>query len=379
MRRSPIFICYRHVDKPWAGRLEAELSTRFGADAVFRDRTIPAGVNWRTYIDDALDSCDVMLVLIGPSWVAPTAGQGVNRLWEADDVVRREIERGLQRADVHVIPVLLDGTQVPSAEQLPPGLHALCDVQGAALGDSHWDVDVERLVARVATIVPLRKSPPERGPARIPSRAAVGIIAAAAGATLIAQPLSETISPSRPGPSGAARFTSEWVTTTLERLAGIMGERAVMWAIVAAFALGVAYVVISRVRSGAPAGVAIGLASGALAGAVGGFVYVALKDVAQVTSEFLLNGASVAVVGALLAGRFAQLSGSDDVGAYRTIGLGGGLVAGVVARLAYEGHVAPALVFAVQSALLVGAFAALLIAPSLTQPAPAPGAVDARF
>jgi hypothetical protein len=133
---------------------------------------------------------------------------------------------------------------------------------------------------------------------------------------------------------------------------------------------------VSRVRAGAPAGIAIGLSSGALAGALGGVVYLVLKDVAGLTSEYVLEGASLAVVGALLGGRFASLSTDEDAAAYRSVGLGGGLVAGVIAHLAYDGHVATWLVAAIQSTLLVGALAALLVAPALTQPSSAGRALE---
>ncbi len=376
MSRPSIFICYRRADSGWAGRLEGELAKRFGVDAVFRDRTIPAGVNWRTHIEGVLDDCAAMVVMIGPSWAQATGTDGVNRLWQADDVVRQEIERALQRADVQVIPVLFDDAKMPESDQLPPGLQRLRDLQAVELEDSRWAYDAKCVGDRLATVVPERRQRSQPFTSAVPASAGLLIVAAAAIATLFAQPLSKQISAGRPRPSIETQFSSGWIETTLKRVAAIMGERAVLWAIVAAFAFGAAYFLVSRMRSGAPAGLAIGLSTGAIAGAVGGLVYVALKDVAGVPSEFLLNGASMAAVGGVLGARFARLSGDDDRGAYRTVGLGGGLVAGVLGRLAYEGSSPDLLVFAMQSGLVIGALAALLVAPALTHPARAPSAAE---
>ncbi len=371
MSRSSIFICYRRVDAGWAGRLERDLVEQFGADAVFRDRTIPAGGNWRTHIEDALNACKVMLVLIGPSWTAPAAPGGSGRLWDTDDMVRHEIERGLQRADVPVIPVTFDDTAMPHVEQLPPGLGALCDLQAVPLTDGRWTYDCEQLCDEVAKYVPRRKraaTDVATAPPRMPGPLAAGMVAVAAAAAWLAWPVAQSL-PTRPDPAPREEiFQSAWIQTTVERAGSYAAERAVLWAIVAAAVLAVAYAGTRELRAGAPAGLVIGLSTGALAGAIGGALFIVLKDVAGVGSPLLLNGVGVAVAGMILAGRYASLGGFER-STLRTVALGGGLVAGALGWILFHGDAM--LVFVAQVVVLVGTLAAALAAPSLS-PASAP-------
>ncbi|MEA2220781.1 MAG: hypothetical protein QOJ35_3407 [Solirubrobacteraceae bacterium] len=361
MAPPPIFICYRRTDAGWAGRLEHELMERFGDDAVFRDRTIPAGVNWRAHIEHVLDDCTVMLVMIGPSWTRLAGQDGVARLWEADDVVRQEIERALQRPDVHVIPVLFDAARMPERDELPPGLQPLCELQAVELDDARWAYDAGRLGDRLASFVRERRGAERAAPERLPAAAAAAMVGVAGLAALVAWPLAQMVAPERLDPSDAKIFGSEWTMRTVDRILSYAIERAVLWAVVAALVLAVAYVVLRR-GAGVPAGVLVGLATGALAGALGGAVFILLKDAASVSSDVLLNGAGVAVTGAVLAGRFRSL-GATERGALRTLGLGGGLVAGALGYLAFGAGAE--LAFATQAVVLFATLAAAIAAPSL--------------
>ncbi|MEY2441771.1 MAG: hypothetical protein QOJ46_1197 [bacterium] len=368
MARPSIFICYRRVDSGWAGRLEGELGERFGTDAVFRDRTIPAGVNWRTHIDDALAACKVMLVLIGPSWTQPTGPDGANRLWDTEDMVRKEIERGLQRSDVPIIPVTCDDAAMPTAAQLPPGLLGLCDMQAHPLSDGRWDYDAGGLCERIATFVPMReRGTPVTTGARMPGPLAGAMVAAATVTAWLAWPVAQSL-PDRP--RAISHDTSGWISTTVERVAQYAAERGLLWAFVAAVVLAAAYAGTRELRAGAPAGFVIGLSTGALGGAIGGALFIVLKDVAGVTSPELLNGIGVAIMGAVIAGRFAALGGGYEASTLRTIGLGGGLVAGALGYLLFGAD--GMLVFIAQAFVLIATLAAALAAPSL-----APAAVPA--
>jgi hypothetical protein len=367
MASPSIFICYRRVDSGWAGRLERELTERFGTDAVFRDRTIPAGVNWRTHIEDALTACKVMLVLIGPSWTQPTAAGGPSRLWDTDDMVRQEIERGLQRADVPVIPVTVDATAMPALDQLPPGLAGLCDMQAVPLSDERWSYDSGRLCNDVASYVPECRRP-DAGtvPARMPGPVAAAMVAVASVAAFFAWPIAQSL-PDRPSASAAKQFTGDWTQTTVERVAAYAAERAALWAVVAAVVLAAAYAGIRGLRSGVPAALVVGLSAGALGGAVGGALFIALKDVGGVDSLVLLNGIGVAVAGAFLAGSFAPLGDGFERSTLRTIGLGGGLVGGALGYMLFGDDAT--LGFVTQAVVLIGTLAAALAAPSLAHAA----------
>jgi hypothetical protein len=94
-------------------------------------------------IDRALSGADVMLVVIGPKWLS---GGVSGRLHQPDDYVRLEIEAGLRRGDVRVIPVLVGGAAMPSAGELPEDLQALARRNGVEMIDRRWRTDEEQLV-----------------------------------------------------------------------------------------------------------------------------------------------------------------------------------------------------------------------------------------
>jgi hypothetical protein len=51
--------------------------------------------------------------VIGPHWATTPGPAGRPCLLDPDDLVRIEVQRGLDRADVRVIPVLVDGHAYP--------------------------------------------------------------------------------------------------------------------------------------------------------------------------------------------------------------------------------------------------------------------------
>ena len=143
---TAIFISYRRDDSEGhAGRLFEGLRARFGADAVFMDVVaIEPGVDFRQAIDEHVDRCDVLLAVIGPSWLDARNDQGERRLDEGRDLVRVEIAAALKR-DIPVVPILIGGAAVPASETLPEELRALSDRNGIQVRpdpDFHRDVDL---------------------------------------------------------------------------------------------------------------------------------------------------------------------------------------------------------------------------------------------
>jgi hypothetical protein len=121
-----IFLCYRRADTAHvAGRLFDRLSDRYGSNNIFMDvDSIQPGVDFADAIERTLDECAVLLVLIGKAWLGDTRNGGRSRLDEATDVVRFEIASALRRG-VRVIPVLVDGAEMPAARHIPPELAPL--------------------------------------------------------------------------------------------------------------------------------------------------------------------------------------------------------------------------------------------------------------
>ncbi len=102
-----IFINYRKDDSSWnALALYNELQKYFSREQIFKDfNTILPGDDFVVSIDNALRKCDVLLVVIGKSWLDMKDVTGQRRLDDPDDFVRLEVATALAR-NIQVIPVL---------------------------------------------------------------------------------------------------------------------------------------------------------------------------------------------------------------------------------------------------------------------------------
>lgn len=143
-----IFVNYRREDCPaHAGRLADTLEARFGSESAFMDvDTIDLGVDFVERIEQAIDSCDIVLALIGDDWLTATDHNGKRRLDDPKDLVRLEISTALARKDVRVIPVLVEGAGIPGAKDLPEGMAALSRRNGIELTDTRWRSDTSVLI-----------------------------------------------------------------------------------------------------------------------------------------------------------------------------------------------------------------------------------------
>ncbi len=145
-----IFINYRRDDAAAdAGRLFDALSARFGEGSVFMDiDTIPPGADFAEVINQAVGSCEVLIAVIGKRWLSLADAAGVRRLDDQHDLVRMEILAALDRK-VRVVPVLVQGAQMPRADQLPTTLARLAGRHAFEISYPRWQYDVERLVAAI--------------------------------------------------------------------------------------------------------------------------------------------------------------------------------------------------------------------------------------
>lgn len=181
-----IFVSYRREDARGQARsLSDALSTRYGADRVFRDvETIAPGVDFPEAIAAALDRSDVFLAVIGDKWLTAEK-DGRRRLDDPDDYVRRELATALQR-DIRVIPVLLETTTMPSRAELPAELGELADRNAIRLTDDTWEDGVNRLIRAIDASAAPPAPPPERPePAAGQSRRGVAVFAGAVVAVVV--------------------------------------------------------------------------------------------------------------------------------------------------------------------------------------------------
>lgn len=142
-----LFVSYRREDSAgFAGRLTDALERVYGDGSVFRDvDDIRAGEDFAQVIARGLEQVDAVLVLIGPAWLEAQHG-GQRRLDVADDFVRREIEGALV-AGKPLLPLLVGGASMPSAESLPATIRPLAGRQALVLGDASWRSDFASLLS----------------------------------------------------------------------------------------------------------------------------------------------------------------------------------------------------------------------------------------
>src|SRR5215467_11708917 len=111
------FISYRRQDSSAASRWIADsIEKIFGSNSVFIDtEAIRLGTNWRARLDEALEQAEVLIVMIGRSWLTIPDEIGLPRLIHRNDWVRNEIARALSR-DIPILPLLIEGGKLPSKE-----------------------------------------------------------------------------------------------------------------------------------------------------------------------------------------------------------------------------------------------------------------------
>jgi hypothetical protein len=92
-----------------------------------------------------LDSCRVLIALIGPRWLTVDDEEGRPRLDDPDDYVRFEIRTVLERR-ARVIPVLVDGATMPHRHQLPDDLATLARLNALPMSYDRYEYDESRLI-----------------------------------------------------------------------------------------------------------------------------------------------------------------------------------------------------------------------------------------
>jgi hypothetical protein len=141
-----IFISYRREDSiDVTGRIYDRLCQHFGRQNVFKDvDSIPLGVDFRKHLGDSVGQCNVLLTIIGRQWL--NGERGHRRLDDVRDFVRIEMEAALKR-DIPVVPVLVQGSSMPSLEDLPEVLQSLIYRNGIPVRpDPDFHQDMDRLI-----------------------------------------------------------------------------------------------------------------------------------------------------------------------------------------------------------------------------------------
>jgi hypothetical protein len=165
-----IFISYRRDDSAgYAGRLYDRLAKHFGAQRVFMDvEGIEPGADFVNAIEEAVSSCQVLIVIIGDEWTHGTDAAGRRRLDDPNDFIRLETSAALKR-NIRVVPVLVDGAVMPRAEDLPDEIKSLARRQAIEISHKQWEASsgelirtLERILSKVSPEAPVPEAPANR-------------------------------------------------------------------------------------------------------------------------------------------------------------------------------------------------------------------------
>jgi hypothetical protein len=152
--RRGIFLSYRRDDAgPYARSLQLQLSQRIPDTPIFMDLdSIEPGLDFADVIEEKVNSCAVLVALIGRQWATLADEDGARRLDNPDDYVRFEVKTALERG-VRVIPVLLDGARPLRQQELPAELHKLARLNAHKLSYDRYQDDADRLLDLIQRVL----------------------------------------------------------------------------------------------------------------------------------------------------------------------------------------------------------------------------------
>jgi hypothetical protein len=146
-----IFVSYRREDSmAITGRLVDRLRATLGADTVFFDvETIGYGLDFRTAIDEALATCQVVLAVVGPRWLESLQQRTSNG---TEDHVVTELARALH-LERQVLPILVDGASLPNARDLPVEIQKFAYRNALAIdAGSRFEIDTNTILDAIRAL-----------------------------------------------------------------------------------------------------------------------------------------------------------------------------------------------------------------------------------
>jgi hypothetical protein len=155
-----IFVSYRTEDTLWPASFLVEcLASHFGSESVLRDLdAVPLGVDFRGTIRSEVSRCDVLIVLIGPKWLARP--HDFRRIDHPNDATRIQIETALHDG-IPIVPVLVDGALLPARGELPASMRTFAELPAIVLRSSlESHVDIDRLIRSLVNLAKRLSSAP---------------------------------------------------------------------------------------------------------------------------------------------------------------------------------------------------------------------------
>ena len=105
---------------------------------------IGAGLDFAEVIRERVARCNVLLALIGPSWMQLADA----RLDDPDDFVRLEIASALDMRK-RVIPILVENADMPRAHLLPENLRDLSAKHALRLSQDNFAAQIDPIVLEI--------------------------------------------------------------------------------------------------------------------------------------------------------------------------------------------------------------------------------------
>jgi diguanylate cyclase (GGDEF)-like protein len=139
-----IFLSYRRQDDPgFTNAIFQRLELAFGRAQLFMDTGgyLQLGENFILALEAQVASCDVLLAIIGPRWLQTLKERDASTA----DFVAIEIQAALGQQK-RVVPVLVNGADIPRAEELPDGLRPLTFCQASRLSHERFAADCDGLI-----------------------------------------------------------------------------------------------------------------------------------------------------------------------------------------------------------------------------------------
>ncbi|HEY0636079.1 MAG TPA: toll/interleukin-1 receptor domain-containing protein [Pseudonocardiaceae bacterium] len=194
---------------PTIEALDRRLAEHFGREWVFRDApAIPVGGRYPDELRDGVRRCDVLLVVMHPTWCTQRDDRGTLMIERPGDWVRQEIELALAHHR-RIVPILLDDMKPPAADELPESIRDLALRQAHWVRQEHVETDVEALIRRLEPFVAPVWTPPVQPPPPLPRQPPnwlVAVLLLLAGGLLLG--------PAAAALPGLSRETAVWLGAT---------------------------------------------------------------------------------------------------------------------------------------------------------------------
>lgn len=163
MSGGGVFINYRATDSFYAADLLfVGLTAVVGMDRVFLDsESIEPGADFVDALTQRVRDADIVLAVIGPTWLTAVGPDGGRLIDDPTDWIRRELAEAFD-AGVLVVPILTDRAVMPTEADLPVDIARLGRAQYLWLRQRAARADLGLLVDRLTGLI--AAAPPEVRP-----------------------------------------------------------------------------------------------------------------------------------------------------------------------------------------------------------------------